>query len=559
MKIGGKCYDYESTRDSGRLHGSPHIGHVSVRTPKNIETTDGNAPRLYILEANVEMDDKLDYGLSTYFAATPRGQSEPTLRGQEDAFSIQCKIHYRISRDSKSLRITVYHNEPSLSDVTEIYNSQHLVPGHLSHSSSRKETSDVLLSPEVEAPGQAKLACPDDNDLEVLGGAETNRSLFPGSTCCGQFSREKLQQESLPPGGEVVKSLKRPAEENNDPQKRSRTNMANYNKKRTETFACPYYRKDPERHFDCINLRLIRISDVKQHLKRRHTWSYSCSRCLKGFSLQKAYEEHVLRQECPTKDCINNDSVSPRAQKMLKDRVDRSSSPELQWQEICRILFGKLSDALNPHHEGVFKEITGIMRGIWRDEENNIISSLEDTQDVPCADQLRPLLSEILTRLEDCFERKEQRTPTENLEERTRTTQDIHKGAIQGGKTGHACEPPTRASNNMFNTGPIEEPEPVGLPTQQFHLPSYMETSDTSDYTFSCLMPTQHQNQFEYSYIDYSTSLLSPDIGTDWQLVPPYNAISMENLVSSQISIENSISPEDCLFSTQMMKDFGQD
>ncbi|KAH7254224.1 uncharacterized protein BKA55DRAFT_663538 [Fusarium redolens] len=513
MKIGRKCYAFEPRGASGRSDDSSHIDHALACTPKDGESTDCKAPRPFILDNKPDgQQSQQPYGLSGCPATTSQAQ-------HEHAFNAQEGLSYRVSR---------------------------------------KETSDVMPSHEMETLGETKLSSPDENALEVLGDAETNPILLPESACWDQISGAKSQKELLRSGDKTtVKSSKRPAEENKVFQKRSRTDVPNDTKKRLETFACPYYRKDPERYFDCINLRLIRISDVKQHLKRRHTWSYSCSRCFRGFSLQKTYEEHVLQRDCPIKDCINNDSVSPAAQKTLKDRVDRSSSPELQWHEICRVLFGKVGDALNPHHDGVFKEITGIMRGIWRDEEHNIIASLRDTQNVPCADQLRPLLSEILTRVEDCFEQKEQKAPKENLKEPTDIIQDTHKGALQGGKTGHACEPPSGASSNMLNTGPIEVVEPVGLPTQEWHFSEDFDTSNTSNYTFNCLMPPQYQSQqFEYSYIDLSTSLLHSNIGMDWHLMGPNNDISMENFMSSQSSMESCLSPEDYICSGQMPKDF---
>uniref|UniRef100_A0A0D2XKJ4 C2H2-type domain-containing protein n=1 Tax=Fusarium oxysporum (strain Fo5176) TaxID=660025 RepID=A0A0D2XKJ4_FUSOF len=266
------------------------------------------------------------------------------------------------------------------------------------------------------------------------------------------------------------------------------------------------------------NPRLL-PENVKQHLTRRHTWSYSCSRCLRGFSLQKVYEEHVLQQECPIKDSLDNDSVSPRAQEALKYRVDRSSSPEHQWHDICRILFGELEDALNPHHDGVFKEITGIIRGIWREEEHNIISSLKDTQSVPSAGNLRPLLSEILTRVEDCFEQREQKTPKANLKEPIKTTQDTDKGGLKGGEKGYTCEPPSGASSSMLNTGPTQGVEPFGLPTQQWNFQNEFDTSSSVDYIFDCLKHPQYQSQQpEYSDTDLSSSLLYSDSAMKWNI-----------------------------------------
>ncbi|KAF5588394.1 hypothetical protein FPCIR_7152 [Fusarium pseudocircinatum] len=345
--------------------------------------------------------------------------------------------------------------------------------------------------------------------------------------------------------------FKRSAAENKKPQKKSRTATATNRDKRTEAFACPYYRKYPERYFDCINLRLVRISDVKQHLKRRHTWNYTCFRCSRGFSLQKTYEEHVLQQECPIKECTSHGSVSPRAQEVLKYRVDRRSSPELQWHEICRILFGKLGDALNPHHGGIFKEITGIMRVIWREEEQNIISSLRGTLKVPCADELRPLLSEVLSRVEGYFEQKEQTLPEESLEKPVEKVQVTGKTILQGENSGHACESLKEGSSQMLDQGSIKVPEPICSPTQEWQFSNDIETSSLSNYSFTCFKPTQHQNQFEYSYSGHPAGPLHSYPGMD-----PSNDISMDDFMSFNSSMEGCLSSEDYLSSVLNLDSF---
>lgn len=532
-----ECFASEPKAASGRADGSSDRDPASAYTLKNGKLTNGKDSRLLTLGSNLKPDNKLDYGLSSH-AATSQDQVEHALHAQEAATRSK------------------YRNKPSITNTKEL-RDRHLASGQPSYRVSQKETSDVMPSPKLGTLGQEKVSSPDDIDLEVLGGAATNPRLLPESTCCDQFSGVRLQKTLLLPGGKTSKSSKRPAEENKVPQKRSRTNVANDTKRKNETFACPYYRKDPERYFDCINFKLIRISDVKQHLARRHTWSYSCSRCLRGFSLQKVYEEHVLQQECPIKDSLDNDSVSPRAQEALKYRVDRSSSPEHQWHDICRILFGEPEDALNPHHDGVFKEITGIIRGIWREEEHNIISSLKDTQSVPSAGNLRPLLSEILTRVEDCFEQREQKTPKENLKGPIKKTQDTDKGGLQGGEKGYTCEPPSGASSSMLNTGPTKGVEPFGLPTQQWNFQNEFDTSSSVDYIFDCLKPPQYQSQQpEYSDMDLSSSLLYSDPAMKWNITGLNSGISVDNSISSPSSMDSCLLLEDYLFPAPLPNGF---
>ncbi|KAF5678861.1 hypothetical protein FDENT_8856 [Fusarium denticulatum] len=166
---------------------------------------------------------------------------------------------------------------------------------------------------------------------EDIGTMRSKPTLLPKGNSQEQLCKEGRQKDlalSDDKGANKTLNSKRRADGTKGSHERSRTSMTADTNKRLETFACPYYRKDPERHLNCINLKLIRISDVKQHLKRRHTSNYSCTRCFEGFSSSKSYEEHVLLQSCPIAECNNNDGVSPVTQQALKDRVDRSSSPE---------------------------------------------------------------------------------------------------------------------------------------------------------------------------------------------------------------------------------------
>ncbi|PNP61510.1 hypothetical protein FNYG_13797 [Fusarium nygamai] len=183
-----------------------------------------------------------------------------------------------------------------------------------------------------------------------------------------------------------------------------------------------------------------RISDVKQHLKRRHMANYFCPRCFKGFSALKPFQEHVLQQDCSMDLSENTDRVSPATQDALKVRFERSLSPRGQWYKIWKILFGDIDDDQNPYHEGVFKEITGIIRGIWIEEGQHIISNVRKTRDIPedCADQLRPVVLELLARVETRFEEK---ASEGNSKERSNNAESILEKPAVDTKLGPTHDP----------------------------------------------------------------------------------------------------------------------
>jgi hypothetical protein len=174
-------------------------------------------------------------------------------------------------------------------------------------------------------------------------------------------------------------------------------------------FACPYFRNDPERHIECINLKMVRISDVKQHLKRRHMARYPCPRCSEGFLSLNSQEEHILQQSCSPGSGTNWDSVSLASQKRLQARFSKNLSQEAQWYGIWKILFGAPRGQMpKPHLDGVVKEVIGILRGIWLDEGRQLIYEFVQGSDQPpdYTDQLYKLLARLLDEVEARFEQK---------------------------------------------------------------------------------------------------------------------------------------------------------
>ncbi|PNP85185.1 hypothetical protein FNYG_01414 [Fusarium nygamai] len=300
---------------------------------------------------------------------------------------------------------------------------------------------------------------------------------------------------------------------------------------------------------------MIRISDVKQHLKRRHTSNYSCTRCFEGFSSSEIYEEHVLSQSCPIAECNNNDGVSPIAQQALKDRVDRSSSSERQWHEICRILFGKLELSLNPYQDGVFKEITGIIRGIWKNEGQNIVSSLGETRNVPCADQLRPLWSEILTRVEDCFEEKEEKSSKVSPRERSESNESTPKLSSEEAKLNQDVRPSSGLSTIENECEPLEVNGSHNFPTQDW---SHTSSPDPSNSIFNYGMLPEYQNhQIGCPFMNLSAGFFIPDDGRNWQFMSPSYSTATENLMAHQAFMGDFQFTGDDLLSTQMHDMYG--
>ncbi|KAF4943844.1 hypothetical protein FGADI_13124 [Fusarium gaditjirri] len=138
---------------------------------------------------------------------------------------------------------------------------------------------------------------------------------------------------------------------------------------------------------------MVRISDVKQHLKRRHTAPYPCPRCSEGFLSLNLQEEHILQQKCSPGSGANWDSVSLASQKLLQVRFAKGLSQEAQWYGIWKILFGAPRGTMpKPHLDGVIKELMGFCAA--------------SDQPPDYTDEIYELLARLLDEVEARFDQK---------------------------------------------------------------------------------------------------------------------------------------------------------
>ncbi|KAI0892054.1 hypothetical protein F4806DRAFT_480882 [Annulohypoxylon nitens] len=143
----------------------------------------------------------------------------------------------------------------------------------------------------------------------------------------------QTQQSNLTP-----KKRGRPGKQSEDtddeepsfpPSKRGRPNMRN---DRERYLACPFMKRDPIMHTACFSRRLSRIRDVKQHLYRRHTPEFYCSRCSAIFQNAAELQDHVGDPAglfCEPSSLLNG--ISKQQQNQLSQKPARGLSEEEQW------------------------------------------------------------------------------------------------------------------------------------------------------------------------------------------------------------------------------------
>lgn len=109
---------------------------------------------------------------------------------------------------------------------------------------------------------------------------------------------------------------------------------------RPKVLACPYWKRDSEKHRVCCKLSHKRIRDVKQHLHRRHTPENYCDRCLEMFEDGDRYEVHLLRAvACFRVPGTQLEGITRTQSRALNKKSDRKLDEEGQWFAMWDILF----------------------------------------------------------------------------------------------------------------------------------------------------------------------------------------------------------------------------
>lgn len=102
-------------------------------------------------------------------------------------------------------------------------------------------------------------------------------------------------------------------------------------------FACPFYKRDSAKHWECILKKMTSISYVKQHLLRRHTPDFYCHRCYVIFPDAQTYDQHVLQASCFRDESAKFEGITQQQSRHLSKKV--TGTVETQWFAMWKVLF----------------------------------------------------------------------------------------------------------------------------------------------------------------------------------------------------------------------------
>ncbi|VUC23867.1 unnamed protein product [Clonostachys rosea] len=111
-------------------------------------------------------------------------------------------------------------------------------------------------------------------------------------------------------------------------------------------FACPLLKFNLQTYDKCKQYQFKRISDVKQHLTRRHALpSHSCSICWSPFDDEKSRTQHLRHANCQSRP--QPEQLSPEEVEKIKSL--RGSDPRSHWLAIWSQLFPGLQPPPSPY------------------------------------------------------------------------------------------------------------------------------------------------------------------------------------------------------------------
>ncbi|KAM7183978.1 hypothetical protein V8F33_013249 [Rhypophila sp. PSN 637] len=184
--------------------------------------------------------------------------------------------------------------------------------------------------------------------LEYQAGVTEGTNSDHNGTGDTDTQRQRSGQESLPtrhvllrPAQQAPQKRQRDDDDDDDDErdqpggKRLKAQQPKEVSSRRRFLACPFWKLDPSKHWECFFRRTTTVSYVKQHLARRHTPTFYCHRCFAIFETEPVYDHHVIAASCTREAKLEGISQTQSKQLSKKSK----GTLENQWFAMWDILF----------------------------------------------------------------------------------------------------------------------------------------------------------------------------------------------------------------------------
>ncbi|KAI0095674.1 hypothetical protein F4776DRAFT_677389 [Hypoxylon sp. NC0597] len=115
-------------------------------------------------------------------------------------------------------------------------------------------------------------------------------------------------------------------------------------------WACPFYVRNGEEHWRCLDFKLKRIVDVRQHIYRKHVLPVHCPTCGVEFAHEYLRVEHIIASFCEPRQFNLSGAAADQLEAMSRAARDgNASTEEERWFEIWMILFPGIARPESPY------------------------------------------------------------------------------------------------------------------------------------------------------------------------------------------------------------------
>ena len=137
--------------------------------------------------------------------------------------------------------------------------------------------------------------------------------------------------------------------------------------------ACPYWKRNPNKHRRCCKLTLKRIRDVKQHLHRRHTPEFYCERCFVIFPNNQSHQDHIISVLCRREPHVQLDGISHSQHRELCRKSNPAFTEENQWFAIWDILFPGSERPFSAYIDSELSADLCLFREHWQNSGQDVL------------------------------------------------------------------------------------------------------------------------------------------------------------------------------------------
>lgn len=183
--------------------------------------------------------------------------------------------------------------------------------------------------------------------------------------------------------------------------------------KRSEAWACPFYKNDSQRHRPCLTVNFTSIRSVKQHIIIDHHAPISCPICHSTFGSSIDKDKHIVARTCTLREVlpevltgVTEDQVEKL---MLRDpevrRSERTADDEerqrQRWFRVWDTVFPGVPRPASAHMTAPREKEAVALRKYWRKEGRKLVHATLKEEDRGDEEVVEALQESVLRRMMD--------------------------------------------------------------------------------------------------------------------------------------------------------------